>query len=56
MRDQKPRRPHPPLKLRKQHLRVLGVDELDQVVGGGGHPPPKNARPNGRDESRNCLG
>lgn len=56
MRDQKPRRLHPPLKLRKQHLRVLGGDQLDQVVGGIGIPEPAKAHPNGREFSRNCLG
>ena len=57
MRDQKPRRPHPPLTLRKQRLRVLAAVELDQVVGGIGQAArPKGGFVNGRDVSRNCLG
>lgn len=46
-----------PLKLRKLTLRVLGHDELGQVVGGLRDAViVKSGHPNGRDLSRNCLG
>jgi hypothetical protein len=46
MDDQKSSRVRPPLKLKKESLRLLRPDDLDQVVGGKGL---------GRGCSRYCL-
>jgi hypothetical protein len=46
MDDQKSSRARPPLKLKKESLRLLRPDDLDQVVGGKGL---------GRGNSRYCL-
>lgn len=51
MGDNRSRRPRPPLTLRKESLRVLIPDELEQVVGGG---KLKERNEVARAESRRC--
>lgn len=55
MGEHKSSRARPPLKLKKQSLRVLGWDELGQVVGGVRHRVIKGEIVNGRDFSNYCL-
>lgn len=52
MGDIRTTRSRPPLKLRKQSLRVLVPNELGQVVGG---VRVGNADAHARGPSRNCL-
>ncbi len=52
MADKKTRRELRSLRLRRQTLRVLGHDDLDQVVGGVKPPPPGMGQ--GRCDTRYC--
>jgi len=55
MGDQRTRREQRSLRLRRQTLRVLGHDDLEQVGGGVHNKPRGPVTANGRSDTRYCL-
>ena len=55
MGDQKTRREQRSVRLRRQTLRVLGHDDLQQVIGGVHDATPKPRVIQGRCDTRYCF-